>query len=175
MSSGGAPFGSYSSDCCRVASTTFGGNSSESTSSFAIWAANGSKRVVDTRGPYTTSGCADRLGSRVRAGFVTHLAGARFTAKLTSVSTSARSKSSRPEWVGGAVKSHAELDARDSEFWRDAGPAARVEASLLLAQQVYALATPDAAPAGLDRTAFGVRRHRRSVLTGGRPRGGGTR
>jgi hypothetical protein len=61
-------------------------------------------------------------------------------------------------WVGGVVGSHEQLETANVAFWRDAGPTERLKASLVLAQQVYALGARDGRPAGLDRAAFGVRR-----------------
>jgi hypothetical protein len=74
------------------------------------------------------------------------------SATIRSMSTSDR------RWVGGRVKGHAELGDADESFWRDAGYAARFEASIELSLSLHRLRQPDEPAPRFGRDAFGVRR-----------------
>src|SRR6185503_15221848 len=81
----------------------------------------------------------------------------------------------QPGWSGGRVSTHAELDAADQQFWREAGPSARVGASILLSLEAWALSHPNETSPGFDRAVFGIRRRRRTVPAGGGARGSRSR
>jgi hypothetical protein len=70
---------------------------------------------------------------------------------------------SKQDWVGGRVSSHAELDAVDQAFWDQAGPAARFEASIELSLTAWSLRHPDDPAPRFGRNAFGVRKRRGAV------------
>jgi hypothetical protein len=67
-------------------------------------------------------------------------------------------RASDRRWVGGRVQGHVELNDADESFWRDAGPAARFEASIELALSLYRVRHPDEPAPRFGRDAFGVRR-----------------
>lgn len=86
-------------------------------------------------------------------------------ARAKGINSPARSVLSAPPpkpdataWVGGRVRSHDKLERADERFWQEAGPSARVAASIDLALTAHALVNPGESVDRIDRAVGGVGR-----------------